>query len=103
LEGSARYAGLTNDLEPVALEEAPELAERVAYLRGFLAGEGALLASLSGSGASFFGLFDAAGKARRAQAVLESEGFRAFHAQTLTLDRYRRAWSESLRSARRAR
>jgi 4-diphosphocytidyl-2-C-methyl-D-erythritol kinase len=103
LEGSARYAVLTNDLEPAALEEAPELAEQVARIRGLLVGEGALLASLSGSGASFFGLFDAAGRARRAQAVLASAGFRALRAQTLTLGRYRRAWSESLRSARRAR
>jgi 4-diphosphocytidyl-2-C-methyl-D-erythritol kinase len=96
LEGSGSYSVLTNELEPAALEEAPELAEPVARIRGLLVGEGALLASLSGSGASFFGLFDAAGRARRAQAILESEGFRAFRAQTLTLGRYRRAWSESL-------
>jgi 4-diphosphocytidyl-2-C-methyl-D-erythritol kinase len=96
LEGSGRFAVLTNDLEPAALEEAPDLADQIVRLRGLLVGEGALLASLSGSGASFFGLFDGAAKARRAQAVLESEGFRAFRAQTLTLDRYRRAWSQSL-------
>jgi 4-diphosphocytidyl-2-C-methyl-D-erythritol kinase len=104
LEGSARFAILTNDLEPAALEEAPDLSVTVERVRDVLVGEGAFLASLSGSGASFFGLFDGAKKARRAQAVLESEGLRAFRAQTLTLDRYRRVWSESLRSAaRRAR
>jgi 4-diphosphocytidyl-2-C-methyl-D-erythritol kinase len=103
LEGSGNYSVLTNELEPAALEEAPDLAEPIARIRGILVGEGALVASLSGSGASFFGLFEEGGRARRARAVLETEGFRAFRAQTLTLGRYRRAWSESLRSARRAR
>jgi 4-diphosphocytidyl-2-C-methyl-D-erythritol kinase len=96
LEGSGGFSVLTNDLEPAALEEAPDLAGQVSRIRALLIGEGALMASLSGSGASFFGLFEGAAEARRAQTVLRAEGFRAFRGRTLSHDQYRRAWSESL-------
>jgi 4-diphosphocytidyl-2-C-methyl-D-erythritol kinase len=86
---------LTNDLEPPALEEAPDLAEQVAHIRGILVGEGALMASLSGSGSSYFGLFDAPARAQRAQARLAAQGFRAWRSRTLSMDQYRRMCSPS--------
>jgi 4-diphosphocytidyl-2-C-methyl-D-erythritol kinase len=83
---------LSNDLERPALEEAPDLAARVALIRGILIREGALMASLSGSGASYFGLFDDPGRARAAQAHLTARGYKALRGRTLSLDQYRRWW-----------
>jgi 4-diphosphocytidyl-2-C-methyl-D-erythritol kinase len=95
LEGDG-YSLLANELEQAALEEAPELAERVGHIRGILVREGALMASLSGSGSAFFGLFAEAARARKASAVLENAGFSALRARTLSLEQYRRMWSRSL-------
>lgn len=81
---------LCNDLERPALEEAPELAARVGLIRGILIREGALMASLSGSGASYFGLYDDPGRARNAQTRLRTRGFKAIRVRTLSLDQYRR-------------
>jgi 4-diphosphocytidyl-2-C-methyl-D-erythritol kinase len=92
LEGSV-FSILSNELERAALEEAPELADNIGRIRGILVREGALLASLSGSGSSFFGVFDDPRRARRAQAALATGGFDAFRGRTLSLDQYRRAWS----------
>jgi 4-diphosphocytidyl-2-C-methyl-D-erythritol kinase len=104
LEGLGDALGvLSNDLEQAALEEAPDLAVQVGRIRGILVREGALLASLSGSGASFFGVFDDARRARRAQAALEARGFRALRCRTLSLDQYRRRWARSLGGTSRAR
>jgi len=85
---------LSNDLERPALEEAPDLAARVGLIRGILVREGALMASLSGSGASLFGLFDDPRRARRAQMRLVARGFKAMRSRTLSLDRYRRQWEQ---------
>jgi 4-diphosphocytidyl-2-C-methyl-D-erythritol kinase len=93
LEGAGAYRVLVNDLEEAALEEAPALREQVVRVRDVLWREGARCAALSGSGSSFFGLFGGARAARRAAAALESEGFRASVARTLTHDEYRRAWA----------
>jgi 4-diphosphocytidyl-2-C-methyl-D-erythritol kinase len=84
---------LSNDLERPALEEAPDLSERVALIRGILIREGALMASLSGSGASLFGLFDDPGRARAAQARPAARGLKAVRGRTLSLDQYRRLWA----------
>jgi 4-diphosphocytidyl-2-C-methyl-D-erythritol kinase len=94
-EGTA-FPILANDLEEAALEEAPDLAEQVRHIRGILVREGAVSASLSGSGSSFFGLFDDPRRARRAQAALAAEGRRAFRCRTLSLDQYRSACRRSL-------
>lgn len=96
LEGESSFSILSNELESAALEEAPDLAERVAHIRGVLVREGAHLALLSGSGASVFGLFADAGRAARARAALLAAGFRAFSGRTVTLDQYRRVWARSL-------
>ena len=97
LEGEGpSFPLLANDLEKAALEEAPDLAGQVGRIRVILVREGAVSALLSGSGSSFFGLFDDAQRARRAHAALEAEGFTAFRGRTLSLDRYRGAWRRSL-------
>ncbi len=95
LEGAGGFRFLVNDLEEAALEEAPGLREQARRIRAVLLEEGARRAALSGSGASYFGLFDGARPAERARAVLAGEGFRAFVAQTLTLDQYRAAWGRA--------
>ena len=87
---------LANDLETAALEEAPDLADQVRRIRGILVREGAVSSSLSGSGSSYFGLFDDPQRARRAWAALAAEGVNAFRGRTLSLDRYRGAWRRSL-------
>jgi 4-diphosphocytidyl-2C-methyl-D-erythritol kinase len=90
------FAGLGNDLEAAALEEAPDLEERMSRVRAVLEREGAVLASLTGSGSAFFGLFERRGNAARAQRALASQGCKAYLARTLTAQQYRRAWQESL-------
>ena len=92
LEGPGGYRFLRNDLEEAALEEAPELRVQAGRIRAALLREGACLAALSGSGSSYFGLFEDARPARRARAALAVEGFRALAARTLTLEQYRGAW-----------
>jgi 4-diphosphocytidyl-2-C-methyl-D-erythritol kinase len=105
LEGSPSFRVLSNDLEQAALEEAPDLARRLRRIRGVLLREGAKLASLSGSGSAYYGVYDDPLAARRAQQALIVMGFTAWCCRTLTLDRYRRAWSRSLsrQGARRGR
>ena len=86
----------SNDLEEAALEEAPDLADQVRRIRGILVREGAVSASLSGSGSSFFGLFDDQKRARRAREALVADGIAAFRGRTLSLDQYRGAWRRRL-------
>jgi len=92
LEGPGAFRFLVNDLEEATLEEVPALREQARRIRAVLLREGAGLAALSGSGASYFGLFEGARRAARARAALAAEGFRARAARTLTLDEYRVAW-----------
>jgi len=98
LEADAGFSALSNDLERAALEEAPDLRLAVVSIRGILVREGARLAVLSGSGSSYFGLFDDASKARRASAALRAEGFAVHRCRTLSLDQYRRALRLTARS-----
>lgn len=90
LAGRPAFGALVNELEAAALEEAPDLRDQVARVRGILKRAGARQLSLSGSGATYFGLFDAAAGAGKAQAALEAAGFRAYRTRTITYDRYRR-------------
>jgi len=96
LEGKHALRLLTNDLEQAALEEAPALKERAERIRGVLIQAGAGLAALTGSGSTYFGLFDEAAPALRARKILVAAGFRALLARTVSLDQYRRVWSQSL-------
>ena len=73
-----------------ALEEAPDLAESVGRIRGILVREGARLAPLSGSGSSFFGLFDDAPQAAAPRRRSRRPASRPSAARTLSLDQYRR-------------
>jgi 4-diphosphocytidyl-2-C-methyl-D-erythritol kinase len=91
LEADA-WGVLSNDLEQAALEEAPALAEQGRRIRGAMSREGARLAALSGSGSTYFGLFDDPRAARRAQKALAKEGFSALRVRTLSRDEYRRVW-----------
>jgi 4-diphosphocytidyl-2-C-methyl-D-erythritol kinase len=95
LEGPGAFRFLVNDLEEAALEEAPALREQARRIRAVLLGEGARLAALSGSGSSYFGLFEAGRQAVRARAALAAAGFRALGARTLSLDQYRGAWGRA--------
>jgi 4-diphosphocytidyl-2-C-methyl-D-erythritol kinase len=88
------FSGLSNDLERAALEEDPGLEAQGRDIRGILVREGAVFASLSGSGAAFFGVFSDAGGAQRARSALVARGFHAFRGRTLSLDRYRRMLSQ---------
>lgn len=102
LEGLRAFSILTNELEQAALEEAPDLVVRAQRIRGILNLGGATLASLSGSGSSFFGLFDDGRKAQGTQSALMAAGFIVLRARTVSLDQYRRIWAGSL-GTRRAR
>jgi 4-diphosphocytidyl-2-C-methyl-D-erythritol kinase len=93
LEGRDGWSLLANDLEEAAFEEAPVLRARVGRIRSLLVREGARLAALSGSGSSYFGLFDDPKGARRAVSALRKAGVEACRARTLSVDQYRRAWS----------
>jgi 4-diphosphocytidyl-2-C-methyl-D-erythritol kinase len=95
LEGSGAFRVLVNDLEEAALAEAPALREQVGRIRAVLLREGACRAALSGSGGSFFGLFESGRRAERARAALAADGFRALAARTLTLDEFRVAWGRA--------
>lgn len=95
LEGAGAFRFLVNDLEEAALEEAPALREQVRRIRAVLLEGGARLAALSGSGGSYFGLFEGARPAERVRTALAGEGFRVLVARTLTLDQYRAAWDRS--------
>jgi 4-diphosphocytidyl-2-C-methyl-D-erythritol kinase len=103
LEGGVALGILRNDLEPAALEEAPELAEKVGRIRGVLLQCGAQLAALSGSGSAYFGTFDDPKRARRARVTLAADGFRAFGCRTVSLAGYRTIWSTRRRSGSKGR
>lgn len=94
--GAGAVSLLHNDLEKAALEEAPELEPRIARIRALLRREGSLLTSLSGSGSSYFGVFDRAAAAVAAARALEAGGFRAFRSRMLDAGEYRRIWARAL-------
>jgi 4-diphosphocytidyl-2-C-methyl-D-erythritol kinase len=97
LEGQASFRFLTNDLEKAALEEAPELGERTALIRALLDRSGARHVSMSGSGSSFYGLFDDKAAASRACAALREAGLAALLSRTVTLDQYRKTMERAVR------
>lgn len=63
-----------NDLEPIAVSIAPEIAAVIEFLKRQ---PGALAARMSGSGATCFALFASFGAARRAQENAKGKGWRA--------------------------
>lgn len=95
LGGEVSFRGLSNELEAAALEAAPDLEPRLGRIRAILEREGAVLASLSGSGSAFYGLFENRRGAARAWRRLAAEGFVAHLARTLSAAQYRRAWGRA--------
>ncbi len=95
-QGLPHFTVLKNELEEAALEEAPVLRDQVTEIRSTLVREGALLAALSGSGSTFFGLFTSGPRAARAEAALVARGFRAIRARTLSLSAYQRSFERAL-------
>lgn len=91
LKGADAFRLLVNDLEEAALEEAPALAERAAQIRGLLAEDSPGLVALSGSGSTYFGVFEDGRKAQRAAARLRASNLQASSVKTLTLGEYRRS------------
>jgi 4-diphosphocytidyl-2-C-methyl-D-erythritol kinase len=100
--GAGAVSVLHNDLERAALEEAPELAPRIAEIRVLLRREGALLTSLSGSGSSYFGVFDRAAAAAAAARAVEAGGFPVFRCRMLGAREYRGVWARALGTRRTA-
>ncbi len=90
LEGDAGFRALINELEDAALEEAPDLREAVCRIRGVLSEAGARHMALSGSGSTYFGLFDDSRRAQKAVTAFRAFGVRALRCRTLTLDQYRK-------------
>jgi 4-diphosphocytidyl-2C-methyl-D-erythritol kinase len=95
LEGAGSFRLLKNDLEEAALEEAPALRDQAGRIRAVLLREGARLAALSGSGSSYFGVFETARKAARARAALAAEGISGIVGRTLTLEQFRGVWGRA--------
>jgi 4-diphosphocytidyl-2-C-methyl-D-erythritol kinase len=96
LEGRGAFSVLANDLEEAALAEAPDLRGPVRRIRGILVGSGCFLAAMSGSGSTYFGLFDGSQRAGRARSALHAAGFNAIACQTLSLGQYKGRWLRSL-------
>ena len=91
LKGADSFRLLVNDLEEAALEEAPALAARAAQIRSLLAEDSPGLVALSGSGSTYFGVFEDGRIARRAAARLGASGLQASSVRTLPLGEYRRS------------
>ncbi len=71
-EMAASLARLTNDLEPAAISLVPEIADVLRTIAGL---QDCLLARMSGSGATCFGLFATAAAAREAASRLARPGW----------------------------
>ncbi|HSB77032.1 MAG TPA: hypothetical protein VLC12_15345, partial [Terriglobales bacterium] len=76
--------GMANDFESVVFPQHPELAK----VKEFLQAEGALCASLSGSGSAVYGLFEARAGAEKAAVRLRKDGIGAQVTATLTRKQY---------------
>jgi 4-diphosphocytidyl-2-C-methyl-D-erythritol kinase len=77
LRGTESLDSLRNDLEPAALAVSPTLARVGRLVRRAARDTGASKAAMSGSGSSFFLLFDDVAARRAARASLEESGLRA--------------------------
>jgi len=78
-------AGIVNDFERVVFPQNPELRD----VKCVLEREGAVYASLSGSGSTLYGLFSSAQKAEKAAAKLNTQGVPAVATVTLPRAAYR--------------
>ena len=76
--------GIANDFEKVVFPQHPELAK----VKGILEAEGAMYASLSGSGSALYGLFASPAAAKKAAATLKARGTRAQVTATVPREQY---------------
>lgn len=76
--------GMANDFEKVVFSQHPELAE----VKRLLQAQGAIYASLSGSGSAVYGLFDTRESGSAAAAGLQAAGIRAHLTATMTRSEY---------------
>lgn len=81
--------GIANDFEKVVFPQHPELAK----VKEILEAEGALYASLSGSGSALYGLFASPAAAKKAAATLQAQGTRAHVTTTVAREQY---WGQLL-------
>lgn len=79
--------GISNDFERVVFPEIPALRQ----VKSALEREGAVYASLSGSGSTLYGLFRSAAEASQAAERLNAAGMRAIATRTLPREQY---WRE---------
>ncbi|HEU5334870.1 MAG TPA: 4-(cytidine 5'-diphospho)-2-C-methyl-D-erythritol kinase [Terriglobales bacterium] len=76
--------GMANDFEKVVFSQHPELAE----VKRLLQAEGAMYASLSGSGSALYGFFETRESGTKAAASLQAAGIRAHLTATITRSEY---------------
>jgi 4-diphosphocytidyl-2C-methyl-D-erythritol kinase len=95
-----RFGPLENELEKAALSEAPDLAESARQMRDILVTEGAVFARMSGSGSTYFGVFEERARAARATKALAAAGFLALLTRTLPLSEFQGRFGKSLRALR---
>ena len=77
-------AGIENDFERVVFPEYPDLRE----VKRVLEREGALFASLSGSGSALYGVFASGDEAQNVAARMSAAGHAAVATTTLSRDEY---------------
>lgn len=87
---TARFSKLRNDLERSAVAQSPPLAALRRRVRLVARSAGASLAAMSGSGSSFFLLFDEGGSAKNAAAALQALGLRSVRCSFVSKEAYER-------------
>jgi 4-diphosphocytidyl-2-C-methyl-D-erythritol kinase len=88
--GIRPFRTLRNDLEGAARAESPRLAALGQGVRRVARATGATLAGMSGSGSSFFLLFEEKARERKAAVALRALGIRSMHCSFVSREAYAR-------------